>query len=89
MRIQKGAVRRSTKPIRVTQAKQAPDIYHVAVATLMTPPERYPAIEDLPIGMESDLSAGMRCMVIPSRHLIGADFSGAYAMLVSFPALQC
>jgi len=72
---------------QVARAKPAPDIYHAAAASLKTEPERCLAIEDSPIGMKSALSAGMRCVVIPNHHLDGADFSGAYAMFDSFPAL--
>jgi HAD superfamily hydrolase (TIGR01509 family) len=72
---------------QVSNAKPAPDIYLAAAASLETPPERCLAIEDSPIGMKSALSAGMRCVVIPSHHLDGADFSGAYAKFASFPAL--
>lgn len=72
---------------QVQHAKPAPDIYLTAAASLEIPPERCLAIEDSPIGMRSALSAGMRCVVIPNHHLDGADFSGAYAMFASFPAL--
>ncbi len=72
---------------QVSHAKPAPDIYLAAAAFLETPPERCLAIEDTPIGMKSALSAGMRCVVIPNHHLDGADFSDAYEIFDSFPAL--
>ncbi len=72
---------------QVARAKPAPDIYLAAAASFRTLPERCLAIEDSPIGLRSALSAGMRCMAIPNHHLDGADFSGAYAMYNSFPAL--
>ena len=71
----------------VARAKPAPDIYLAAAASLKTPPERCLAIEDTTIGMKSALSAGMRCVVIPNHHLDGENFSGAYAIFDSFPAL--
>jgi HAD superfamily hydrolase (TIGR01509 family) len=71
----------------VARAKPAPDIYLAAATSLEVPPERCVAIEDSPIGMKSALSAGMRCVVIPNHHLDDADFSGAYAVFDSFPAL--
>jgi HAD superfamily hydrolase (TIGR01509 family) len=74
-------------PDQVAQPKPAPDIYLAAAVSLNTPPERCLAIEDTPIGLSSALSAGMRCVVIPSLHLEGADFTGAYASFTSFPAL--
>jgi HAD superfamily hydrolase (TIGR01509 family) len=72
---------------QVSRAKPAPDVYQAAAASLKIPAERCLAIEDTPIGMQSALSAGMRCVVIPNHHLDGADFSGAFAVYESFHAL--
>jgi putative hydrolase of the HAD superfamily len=72
---------------QVARAKPAPDIYQAAATSLKTPPEQCLAIEDTPIGMQSALSAGMRCVVIPNHHLDGVVFDGAFAIFESFHAL--
>jgi len=40
-------------------------------------------IEDSPRGLAAAVSAGIRCMVIPSKFTSGNNFTGAYKILKS------
>jgi HAD superfamily hydrolase (TIGR01509 family) len=65
----------------VVNKKPAPDIYHMALERLGLPARNCVAFEDSPNGLKSALAAGLRTVVTPSMYTLGADFTGAFALL--------
>lgn len=82
------AFRRVIGRDQVVNGKPAPDVYLAAAAGLGVSPECCLALEDSPTGMQAALAAGMRCVVVPNEHLVGAGFSGAYRQYGSLGALH-
>jgi len=69
------------------QAKPHPEPYLKAIALSGFPPDECLVIEDSPRGLASATSAGLRCMVIPSKFTRGQHFSGACRILASIKDL--
>jgi len=72
--------------------KPHPEPYLKALELSGFPPEECLVIEDSPRGLASAVSAGIRCIVIPSKFTRGSRFSGAYKILNSvreLPAVLC
>jgi beta-phosphoglucomutase-like phosphatase (HAD superfamily) len=67
----------------VPAKKPAPDIYQWVLERLGLPATDCLAIEDSKNGLQSALTAGLRCMVTVSEYTQGQDFSGACAVLNS------
>jgi len=63
--------------------KPHPEPYLKAIALSGCRPEECLAVEDSPRGLASAVSAGIRCMVVPSRFTRGGDFTGASRILNS------
>ncbi|RLC79563.1 MAG: hypothetical protein DRI81_05205, partial [Chloroflexi bacterium] len=69
----------------VERGKPAPDIYLLAAERLGVPPDRCLALEDAPLGVQSAVTAGMRCVAVPSQWTAALDFPGAARV---FPSLN-
>jgi len=69
---------------QVERGKPAPDIYEAVARCLEVSPIFCLAIEDSPVGLQSALNAGMRCVVVPNHSLIHEKYDGAFAR---FPTL--
>jgi HAD superfamily hydrolase (TIGR01509 family) len=67
----------------VQRKKPAPDIYHLALATLGLPSERCIAFEDSPNGLRAAKAANLFTVVTPSQWTAGEDFAGADLVLSS------
>lgn len=67
----------------VPAKKPAPDIYQWVLERLGLPATNCLAIEDSKNGLQSALTAGLRCMVTVSEYTQGQDFSGACTVLNS------
>ncbi|MFT3780892.1 MAG: HAD family phosphatase [Nibricoccus sp.] len=67
--------------------KPAPDCYLLAARRLGAEPSRCVAIEDSERGMNAALSAGMRCIVVPSALTKRQKFDGALAIEPSLERL--
>lgn len=65
----------------VRAKKPAPDVFLLALDRLGQRPETCLAFEDSRNGLRSALGAGLRCIVTPSAHTEGEDFSGAALVL--------
>lgn len=63
--------------------KPHPEPYLKAIASSGFAPEECLAIEDSPRGLVAATSAGLRCIIIPSKFTRGRDFTGAYKILAS------
>ena len=61
----------------VTHGKPAPDVYLLAADRLGSRPEACVALEDSENGVRAAVSAGMRCIAVPSAMTRGMDFSRA------------
>ena len=69
----------------VERGKPAPDIYLLAAERMGVSPERCLALEDAPLGVQSAVAAGMRCVAVPSQWTSALEFPGAYRL---FPSLN-
>ena len=67
----------------VQRKKPAPDIYHLALATLGLPSERCIAFEDSPNGLRAAKAANLFTVVTPSQWTAGEDFASADLVLSS------
>lgn len=65
----------------VPAKKPAPDIYTWVLARLGLPAEYCLAIEDSENGLESALTAGLRCLVTANDYTASHDFRGAVAVV--------
>jgi len=63
--------------------KPQPDPYLAAARRLALDPSECIAVEDSERGLRAAVSAGMRCLVVPSGFSAGGDFSGAHRVLDS------
>lgn len=66
-----------------SRTKPNPEPYLKALAVCGFPPEECLAIEDSPRGLAAAISAGIRCVVIPSKFTRNNDFRGASKVLNS------
>jgi pseudouridine-5'-monophosphatase len=71
----------------ITDAKPAPDIFLAAARALSADPADCLVIEDTPKGLEAALRAGMRAIVVPDRHMLHADYTGAARVVASLEEL--
>ena len=67
----------------VKKSKPDPECYLKAAEALGIPPRECLAFEDQPMGLAAAKKAGMKCIVIPSKYLQGADYSSADAVIES------
>ena len=67
--------------------KPHPEPYLKAIELAGFPPEECLVIEDSPRGLAAAVSAGIRCIVIPSKFTSGRHFAGAYRILSSVKEL--
>jgi HAD superfamily hydrolase (TIGR01509 family) len=63
--------------------KPEPDAYLAAAERLGVDPRDCVAVEDSERGLQAAVSAGMRCLVVPSGFSIGGDFQAAECVLES------
>jgi HAD superfamily hydrolase (TIGR01509 family) len=68
----------------VRRLKPDPEGYGLALDRLQVPPERALAIEDSPSGLAAARAAGLACVVVVSSYNLGADFSGASAVVEGY-----
>ncbi len=68
-------------------SKPHPEPYLKALELSDFPPQECLIIEDSPRGLASALSAGIRCIVIPSKLTRGNNFTGAFRILNSVKEL--
>jgi len=66
-----------------TNLKPHPEPYQKALDLFGVSPERAVAIEDSERGLRSAIAAGIRCIVLKSPFMEGADFDGAEVVLDS------
>lgn len=66
-----------------TNIKPAPDIFLKAAQLLQCKSEECLAIEDSKNGLESALSAHMKCLIVPNVVTASSDFTGAYCLKCS------
>ena len=69
------------------QVKPHPEPYLKALDLSGFAPDECLVIEDSPRGLAAALSAGIRCIVIPSKFTSGNNFAGAYKILNSVKEL--
>ena len=69
------------------QTKPHPEPYLKAIALSGCLPDECLVIEDSPRGLAAAVSAGIRCIVIPSKFTQGNRFAGAYRILSSIKEL--
>ena len=69
------------------QTKPHPGPYLKAIELSGFSPYECLVIEDSPRGLAAAMSAGLRCMVIPSKFTRGHNFAGAYKILDSIKDL--
>ena len=69
----------------ISHSKPHPEIYLKAAEGINIAPHQCLAIEDSPIGLKAALAAGMRCAVIPNRHINNPNYEGAYSQ---YPTLS-
>ena len=67
--------------------KPHPEPYLKALELSGFTPEECLVIEDSPRGLAAALSAGIRCIAVPSRFTGGNNFAGAYKVLTSIKEL--
>lgn len=70
-----------------SHTKPHPEPYLKAIEISGCSPEECLVIEDSPRGLASAVSAGIRCIVIPSKFTSGNNFAGAYKILNSIKEL--
>jgi HAD superfamily hydrolase (TIGR01509 family) len=68
-------------------AKPAPDVYLAAARAIGVPPARCLAIEDTAVGTSAATTAGCRCIAIPRRETVFADFTPAHRVARSLQDL--
>lgn len=71
----------------VERGKPAPDVYEAAAGCLGVETVDCLALEDSPAGLQSAITAGMRCVVVPNHDLLDERYDGAYACFPSLSAL--
>ncbi len=69
------------------QTKPHPEPYLKALELCGFPPRECLVVEDSPRGLAAAVSAGIRCIVIPSKYTRGNNFTGAYKILNSVKEL--
>ncbi len=68
----------------VENAKPAPDCY-VGIASLLgVKPANCVAVEDTSIGVESAVSAGLKCIALPNKFTLNHDFSKSHFIAKDF-----
>jgi beta-phosphoglucomutase-like phosphatase (HAD superfamily) len=67
--------------------KPHPEPYLMAIERSGFAPEECLVIEDSPRGLAAAVSAGIRCIVIPSKFTDSNNFAGAYKILKSIKEL--
>lgn len=67
----------------VAQTKPAPDLYLLALERLGVTAAECLALEDSPVGLTAAVTAGIRCLAVPSQYARVQEFAGQLAVLDS------